>query len=161
MFSGVGSNFLVENGTDKRVTKTKMVFASSGAMRAGVAATVIAALASPSAVKAFGISPGAVTTGHVNILGTASSTSSSLKAGYASSCAAGEGSSTSLWSAYAVKPEMARSRGSEWRKLRTRGPGFGEKVGHGAFRYTCAWFVRGARGVVLFLVRVNLFFIPL
>lgn len=116
----------------QKATETAMVFTSRGAMKAGAAATVLAALASPSAVKAFGLSPGAVTTGHVNILGTASSTSPSLKADYASRGSTGEGSSTSLWSAYAVKPEMARSRGSEWRKLRTRGPGFGEKVRRGS-----------------------------
>lgn len=40
----------------------------------------------------------------------------------------GQGSSTSLRSAYVIKPDMAKSRGSEWRKLRTRGLGFGEKV---------------------------------
>lgn len=70
---------------------------------------------------------------HHHQLCTAGATSSFLPAKGASSAGrTGECSSTSLLSSYEVKAEMARNGGSEWRKLRTRGPGFGEKV----------WFVR-------------------
>ncbi|CAM9500512.1 unnamed protein product [Sphacelaria rigidula] len=100
-------------------------------MRSGhavIALMGVAITTTPGRVSAFGSSPGALTGGHVNTLVTTSSTSSFLKVGGGSRSSGGEGSSTSLWSAYAVKPDMAKKQGSEWRKLRTRGPGFGEKV---------------------------------
>ena len=105
---------------------------SRGAMRSRLAVIVVVSIVITTTpggtVSAFGSSPGPLAGGHVNTLITSSSTSSFLKIAGGSRSSGGEGSSTSLWSAYAVKPEMAKKQGSEWRKLRTRGPGFGEKV---------------------------------
>lgn len=94
---------------------------------AGAVATLVA-LTCPDRTEAFGVSPGAAAAaakGRVHIQEGA--TSSFLKA-RSRGGTSGEASSTSLLSTYLIKPDMAQTRGSEWRKLRTRGPGFCEKV---------------------------------
>lgn len=91
------------------------------------AIAVVAALISVEPALAFGVGPssrGSIE--NVKNQHGASSSSSFVRAG--SNRRTGESSSTSLSSSYVVKPEMARSRTSDWRKLRTRGQGFGEKV---------------------------------
>lgn len=107
-----------------------MVFAK-GTATWGAAAVVyaLAALIAPESVDAFGAgpAPGVATTGHAQrYLHPSPASSSFLRARPARRT--GERSTTSLSSSYVVKPEMARSRAREWRKLRTRGPGFEEKV---------------------------------
>lgn len=122
---------VLQEGSSASGASKRKAFAFREAMRSGhavIALMGVAITTTPGRVSAFGSSPGALTGGHVNTLVTTSSTSSFLKVGGGSRSSGGEGSSTSLWSAYAVKPDMAKKQGSEWRKLRTRGPGFGEKV---------------------------------
>lgn len=111
-----------------------MVFAK-GAAAWGAAATVaaLAALIAPESAHAFGVgaAPGvASSAGNVHNLPRPSAATSlrSTRALAGTARRTGESSPTSLSTSYAVKPEMARSRASEWRKLRTRGPGFEEKV---------------------------------
>lgn len=90
-------------------------------------AVIAAALISVEPALAFGVGPPSLgSNGNVKYQHGASSSSSFVRA--TSSRPTGESSSTSLSSSYVVKPEMARSRTCEWRKLRTRGQGFGEKV---------------------------------
>lgn len=91
---------------------------------------VLAASLVVDTAHAFAVAPIPATVGYAQNLRKGGATSSFLRAGGPTRAAtrAREGSPTSLSSSYVVKPEMARSRGSEWRKLRTRGPGFGEKV---------------------------------
>lgn len=126
------SRLYFEEPSGARGASKRQARASREAMSSRLAVIVVVAVVittSPGGtVSAFGSSPGALSGGHVNTLITTSSTSSFLKVGGGSRSSGVEGSSTSLWSAYAVKPEMAKKQGSEWRKLRTRGPGFGEKV---------------------------------
>lgn len=99
---------------------------------AAAAIAVVAALISAEPALAFGVGPASRgSIGNVKNQHGASSSASFVRAG--SKRSTGESSFTSLSSSYVVKPEMARSRTSEWRKLRTRGPGFGEKV-----RVVCA-----------------------
>ena len=106
-----------------------MVFVPKGAAwGAAAAVAALAVLMAPEPAHAFGVgaAPGFGTAGNVQNLRPSAATSSFLRAGPARGT--GECSPTSLSTSYAVKPEMARSRASEWRKLRTRGPGFEEKV---------------------------------
>lgn len=106
-----------------------MVFLAKGATRGAAAAVAaLAALIAPESTHAFavGAAPGVASAGNVQNLRPSATTSSFLRAGPARGT--GECSPTSLSTSYAVKPAMARSRASEWRKLRTRGPGFEEKV---------------------------------
>lgn len=99
---------------------------SASMASAAVAIAVVAALMLVEPTLAFGVGPASRgSIGNVENKRGASS-SSFVRAG--SQRRTGESSSTSLSSSYVVKPEMARSRTCEWRKLRTRGPGFGEKV---------------------------------
>lgn len=115
-------------------------------MRVGAMAAALAALALTPVVEAFGVSRGTSTGGLVHILGASQATSSFLKGGRGRRT--GASSPTSLCSAYAVKPDMARSRGSQWRKLRTRGPGFGEKVSFGLESGVLVCTVRRCRRVL-------------
>lgn len=107
-----------------------MVFVR-GSMTELILATLAVALGLK-ACEAFGVGPGVVTAGRTNALHTGSVSS------FFRAVTSGKGgrrtgeSSTSLWSAYSIKPGLARSQGSQWRKLRTRGPGFGEKVCYSA-----------------------------
>ena len=102
-----------------------MVFAKGATWGAPAAVATLVALIAPDSAHAFGVgvAPGV---SNVQSLRPSAATSSFLRAGPARGT--GECSPTSLSTSYAVKPEMARSRASEWRKLRTRGPGFEEKV---------------------------------
>eukprot|EP00752_Nemacystus_decipiens_P005990 g5409.t1 len=104
-----------------------VLFAKGATWGAAAAAAALAALIAPESTHAFGAgaAPSVSNMGNVQNL-RPSATSSFLRAGPARGT--GECSPTSLSTSYAVKPEMARSRASEWRKLRTRGPGFEEKV---------------------------------
>lgn len=106
-----------------------MAFAlSKGAVSVGVA--TLATLISPESAYAFGVGPGpAATTGHVQNLRHVGAASSFVLPRPEGASGRTRACSTTLASSYVVKPEMARPRGSKWRKLRTRGPGFGEKVG--------------------------------
>lgn len=106
-----------------------MVFFAKGATwGAAAAVAALAALIALESTHAFGVgaAPGVASAGNVQNLRASAATCSFLRAGPARGT--GECSPTSLSTSYAVKPEMARSRASEWRKLRTRGPGFEEKV---------------------------------
>lgn len=103
-------------------SRGRMAFATIAA--AAVATLVV--LTTPDAVQGFGLAPAAV--GNVQSNVRQAGTSSSFLKARSPPVRAGESSPTSLSSSYEVKPEMARCRGAEWRKLRTRGPGFGEKV---------------------------------
>ncbi|CAM9308071.1 unnamed protein product [Scytosiphon promiscuus] len=102
-----------------------------GAMTWGAASAIaaLAALIAPESALAFGAGPGLATAprgyGH-DLRPSAAAASSFLRANPAKRT--GECSPTSLSTSYVVKPEMARCRASKWRKLRTRGQGFGEKV---------------------------------
>lgn len=108
-----------------------MVFAKGATTKyvgAVAAVCALAALIVPESADAFGAGamPGVATTvGHVQQQQHLHGSSSFLRA---RTTRTGECSTTSLFSSYVVKPEMARSRACEWRKLRTRGPGFEEKV---------------------------------
>lgn len=96
---------------------------------AAAAMMMLAALVSWEPSYAFCVGSGPGTTGLAQISGLGAkssflhSPSSRADAGRTGEC-----SPTSLSSSYVVKPEMARTVGSEWRKMRTRGQGFGEKV---------------------------------
>lgn len=101
----------------------------TGRRGTAAAAATLAAFLVADTVHSFAVTPVPATVGHVQNLRQAGATSSFLRAVPARAASrAGEASPTSLSSSYVVKSEMARSRGSEWRKLRTRGPGFGEKA---------------------------------
>lgn len=110
---------------------------------------ILASLVSsePSYAFCVGSGPGVTGVAQISRLGAKSSflhsPSSRADAGRTGEC-----SPTSLSSSYVVKPEMARSVGSEWRKMRTRGQGFGEKVSR---------FIVNAVGDCAFLV----VFVPL
>ena len=117
---------------------------------AAAAIAVVAALISAEPALAFGVGPASRgSIGNVKNQRGASSSASFVRAG--SKRSTGESSSTSLSSSYVVKPEMARSRTSEWRKLRTRGPGFGEKVCVACALFFCLFFVANSSGSGSFL----------
>eukprot|EP00903_Cladosiphon_okamuranus_P020680 g18989.t1 len=109
-----------------------MVLFAKGGAKWGAAAAIaaLAALIALESTHAFGIGAalGLRNAGNVHNPRPSGATSSFLRAGPARGIGTGECSPTSLSTSYVVKPEMARSRASEWRKLRTRGPGFEEKV---------------------------------
>ncbi|CAB1104246.1 unnamed protein product [Ectocarpus sp. CCAP 1310/34] len=88
--------------------------------RAALAAAAVVVLVAPEPACAFSVGPGV---GSVRNLRSATRRGTTLPPKRT-----GESSPTSLSSSYVVKPEMARCRATQWRKLRTRGPGFGEKV---------------------------------
>lgn len=96
--------------------------------KAGVAAATLVTLGKLEVSETFGVARGPISTEPKQTSRNAF-TSSFAKAGDVGKRGrTSQGTSTSLWSAYVIKPDMAQSRGSEWRKLRTRGPGFGDKV---------------------------------
>lgn len=108
-----------------------MVFSKRAAGMSGGAAAAVAALAaiiSTELAHAFGAGAGLSGVGHLQNQRQVGASSFVQSRSASAVGRTGECSPTSLSSAYVLKPEMARSRGSEWRKLRTRGPGFGEKV---------------------------------
>lgn len=95
--------------------------------RAALAVAAVAALVAPEPASGFSVGPG---------VGSVQNLHSSARRGVTlPPRRTGESSSTSLSSSYVVKPEMAPCRATQWRKLRTRGPGFGEKV-------RCLWVVQ-------------------
>lgn len=105
-----------------------MVFTRKATWGSAAVVAALAALIAPESAHAFGVgtAAGVAFTGNVQSLRPSAATSSFLRA--RPTRRTGECSPTSLASSYVVKPEMARSRAHEWRKLRTRGPGFEEKV---------------------------------
>lgn len=88
--------------------------------RAALAAAAVAALVAPELACSFSVGPGVSSVRNLHSAARRGTTLPPKRTG--------ESSPTSLSSSYVVKPEMARCRATQWRKLRTRGPGFGEKV---------------------------------